>query len=97
MRTLEHLLNLIKYSPIAEKTVKLKKLGICTFVVDRSMTKPEIKQAISSLLNNKIVSINTCKMPVKKKQIGKFTGKKAQFKKAYIKLANLTESFDFQI
>lgn len=88
MRTLEHLINLVKYSPLAEKTVKLKQLGIYTFVVDRSMTKLEIKEAISNLFNFKIATINTSTMPIKTKKVGKFVGRKSRFKKAYVKLAN---------
>lgn len=91
MRTLEYLINLIKYSPIAEKTVKLKQLGIYTFVVDRSMTKLEIKEAVSSLFNVKITDINTSTLPVKLKKVGKLVGKKSQFKKAYIKVISSTK------
>ncbi len=91
MRTLEYLINLIKYSPIAEKTVKLKQIGIYTFVVDRSMTKLEIKEAVSSLFSVKITDINTSTLPVKLKKVGKLVGKKSQFKKAYIKVINSTK------
>lgn len=87
MRAVEHLINLIKYSPLAEKTVKLKQNGIYVFVVDRSMTKLEINKAISNLFSVKIAAVNTLTMPPKTKKVGKFSGKKSQFKKAYIKLA----------
>lgn len=88
MRTLTDLVNLIKYLPVAEKTIKLRTSGIYTFIVDRSMTKPEIKFAISNLFSVTIVSINTHTMPTKRKRVGRFTGKKPRFKKAYVKFEN---------
>jgi|APLak6261683265_1056151.scaffolds.fasta_scaffold21464_1 large subunit ribosomal protein L23 len=94
MRALEHLINLIKYSPIAEKTLALKQIGIYTFVVDRSMTKLEINKAISNLFSVKVATVNISTMPVKIKKVGKFAGKKSQFKKAYIKLANSSEKLE---
>lgn len=94
MRTLEHLINLIKYSPLTEKTVKLKESGIYTFIVCRSMTKLEIKEVISSLFNIKIASINASTMPIKIKKVGKFSGKQSRFKKAYIKTIKPFENAD---
>jgi large subunit ribosomal protein L23 len=49
--------------------------------------KSEIKVAIESLFDVKIIKINTCKLPRKKKRVGKFTGWKAQYKKAIVTLS----------
>ena len=33
-----------------------------------------------------IININTCNLPLKKRRVGKFIGKRATYKKAYIQL-----------
>jgi len=50
-------------------------------------TKPEIKAAIESLFDVKVVQVNTQRPPRKKKRVGKFQGYKPQYKKAIVTLA----------
>jgi large subunit ribosomal protein L23 len=63
-----------------------------TFVVDRSLTKTEIKYIIQNIFNVTIVNVNTAMFPKKTKKTiinkgyGKKTGKYSRYKKAYIKL-----------
>ena len=49
-------------------------------------TKPEIKAAIESLFDVKVTSVNTLKLPRKKKRVGRFIGYKAQYKRAIVTL-----------
>lgn len=85
-RALGDLLNLIKYPLLTEKSINLYSDRQYTFIVARSLTKTEIKYAIENLYSVEILDVNTCTLPVKFKQVGKFSGKKALYKKAYITL-----------
>lgn len=85
-RNLGDLLNLIKYPSLTEKSINLYGDRQYTFIVDRSLTKTEIKYIIEKIFNVTILEVNTCVLPVKTKRIGKFSGKKSLYKKTYVKL-----------
>jgi large subunit ribosomal protein L23 len=85
-RKLGDLLNLIKYPSLTEKSINLYSDRQYTFIVDRSLTKTEIKYIIEKIFNVSIISVNTCILPSKTRRLGKFIGKRSQYKKAYIKL-----------
>jgi large subunit ribosomal protein L23 len=85
-RNLGELLNLIKYPSITEKSINLYGNRQYTFIIDRSLNKREIKYALEKIFNITILQVNTCLLPLKMKRVGKFTGKKTLYKKAYIKL-----------
>jgi large subunit ribosomal protein L23 len=86
------LLPLIKYPLINEKSMTLYANQQYTFVVDKSLTKKEIKDIIEKIFTINIVSVNTCMFPKKTKQTvinrgyGKKIGTYSRYKKAYIKL-----------
>jgi large subunit ribosomal protein L23 len=79
-------INLIKYPRLTEKSINLYEKNYYTFIIDRSLTKIEIKFLLEKIFNIKILKINTCNLPSKFKRVGKFIGKKSKYKKAYIKL-----------
>ena len=91
-RNLVDLLPLIKYPLINEKSMNLFANQQYTFVVDKSLTKNEIKNIIEKIFAITIISVNTCMFPKKTKKtvINKGYGKKigtySLYKKAYIKL-----------
>ena len=85
-RKISDLLALIKYPSLTEKSINLYNERQYTFIVDRSLTKTEIKFVIEKVFNVKITDISTCILPEKKKRVGKFIGTKAVYKKAYVKL-----------
>lgn len=85
-RNLGDLLNLIKYPSLTEKSINLYGDRQYTFIVDRSLTKTEIKYIIEKIFNVTILEVNTCILPIKTKRIGKFSGKKSLYKKTYVKL-----------
>lgn len=58
-----------------------------SFIVDRYSDKLSIKTEIEYLFDVKVVKINTCSLPRKKKRVGKYIGWKPQYKKAIVKLA----------
>ena len=77
----------IKYPIVTEKSTKLLENNQYTFIVDRYSNKLTIKSAIEDLFNVKVIKVNTCHQPRKKKQIGKYTGYNPNYKKAVITLA----------
>lgn len=58
-----------------------------TFKVDPRANKTEIKLAIESIFNVKVLSITTSNSHPKKKRVGKYTGMTDKYKKAVVKLA----------
>jgi large subunit ribosomal protein L23 len=86
MHNLGDLLNLIKYPSLTEKSINLYGNRQYTFIVDRSLTKIEIKYIIEKIFNVGITGINTCILPIKTRRVGRFIGKKTSYKKAYVKL-----------
>jgi large subunit ribosomal protein L23 len=85
-RNLGDLLSLIKYPSLTEKAMNLYGDRQYTFIVDRSLRKTEIKYIIEKIFNVTILEVNTCILPVKTKRVGRFSGKKARYKKTYVKL-----------
>ena len=77
----------IKYPIVTEKSTKLLENNQYTFIVDRYSNKLTIKSAIEDLFNVKVIKVKTCRLPKKKKQVGKYIGWKSQHKKAVITLS----------
>ena len=78
----------IIYAPIiTEKTAMLANENKFAFKVDPRANKTEIKQAIESIFNVKVVSITTSNSHPKKRRVGKYTGYVDKYKKAIVKLA----------
>jgi len=78
---------IIKYPIITDKATRLLENNQYTFVVDRYSDKLTIKASIEYLFDVKIVKINTCRLPRKKKRVGKYIGWKPQYKKAIVTLS----------
>jgi large subunit ribosomal protein L23 len=79
--------NIIKYPIITDKTTRLLEKNQYSFVVDRYSNKVTIKAAIEYLFNVKVIKINTCHLPRKKKRVGKYIGWKPRYKKAVVTLS----------
>jgi large subunit ribosomal protein L23 len=78
---------IIKYPIITDKATRLLENNQYSFIVDRYSDKIKIKEAIEYLFNVKVVKVNTCCLPRKKKRVGKYIGWKSQYKKAIVSLA----------
>lgn len=78
---------IIKYPIITDKSTRLLENNQYTFIVNRYSNKLHIKKAIEYLFNVKVIKINTCRLPRKKKRVGKYLGWKPQYKKAIITLS----------
>ena len=59
-----------------------------TFQVAMGANKTEIRQAIEAIFNVKVVNVNTVRVEGKKKRMGRFEGKRSDYKKAIVKLAS---------
>ena len=78
--------HIVKYPIITDKATRLLENNQYSFVVDRYSDKIEIKEAIENLFDVKVIKINTCRLPRKKKRVGKYIGWKPQYKKAIVTL-----------
>lgn len=79
----------IIYSPvITEKTAALREQNVYVFKVAKSANKIQIKDAIESVFNVKVVSVNTLNTKPKKKRVGRYSGFTKTYKKAIVKLAD---------
>ncbi len=82
------LADLVRRPIVTEKATLLLEQNKYVFEVVPKATKPEIKAAIESLFNVKVVGVNTLRPPRKKRRVGRFVGYKPQYKRAIITLAD---------
>ena len=73
---------------VTEKTSDMMKDNKYTFQVAMGANKTEIRQAIEAIFNVKVVNVNTVRGEGKKKRMGRFEGKRSDYKKAIVKLAS---------
>jgi large subunit ribosomal protein L23 len=78
---------IIKYPIITDKATRLLENNQYSFIVDRYSNKLSIKAAIEYLFKVKVIKVNTCLLPRKKKRVGKYIGWKPQYKKAVVTLS----------
>ena len=82
------LTDVIRRPLITEKTSILREDGrTIVFQVSASANKTEIKRAIEKLLGAKVDSIRTSIAHGKVKRQGRFAGRRPDWKKAYVRLA----------
>lgn len=79
--------NIIKYPIITDKATRLLENNQYSFIVNPSSDKITIKTAIEYLFNVKVIKVNTCHLPKKKKRVGKYLGWKSNYKKAIVTLS----------
>ncbi|MBW4477152.1 MAG: 50S ribosomal protein L23 [Tolypothrix brevis GSE-NOS-MK-07-07A] len=82
-----YLPDLVRRPIVTEKATIAMEQNKYTFEVIPKATKPEIKAAIETLFDVKVVKVNTSRPPRKKRRVGKFLGYKPQYKKAIITVA----------
>lgn len=80
--------SIIRKPLLTEKTTELREENKYVFQVDKDATKDEIKEAVEAVFDVKVVSVNTMNVNGKKKRMGRFIGKRADWKKAIVKLAD---------
>jgi large subunit ribosomal protein L23 len=79
--------DVIKKPLVTEKTATEKDANnVVAFVVDRDANKIEIKQSVEKLFKVEVTSVKTINVAGKVKRVGKNTGKRSNWKKAYVTL-----------
>ena len=80
--------SVIREPRITEKSsIQKEKTGDVVFKVAKDANKIEIKKAIEKIFNTKIAGVRTINVIGKKRRVGRYSGKKPDWKKAIVKLA----------
>jgi large subunit ribosomal protein L23 len=82
------LLSIVKYPILTEKTIKLMDQNQYSFAIDPKADKVAVKYAVEKLFDVKVISVNTSSLPLRKRRVGKFIGKKARYKRAIVSLSS---------
>ena len=83
----QKLFEVIRNPLISEKSTYVSQFNYYVFKVSKKSTKPQIKQAVEKLYNVKVLSVNTLNQNGKIKKFRNISGKRPDFKKAFVKLA----------
>lgn len=78
--------DIVKRPVITEKTQAMMNENKYTFEVPMDANKVEIRQAIEAIFNVKVERVNTVRVLGKTKRMGRFQGKRSDYKKAIVKL-----------
>ena len=60
--------------------------NLVTLAVDPRANKHEIRQAVESLFQVEVLAVRTMRMPRKTRRVGRFLGRKSEWKKAIVQL-----------
>lgn len=72
---------------ITEKSMAMMGENKFTFVVHRSANKIQIRKAVEEIFKINVVSVNTMNMMGKTRRVGVHVGKRSNWKKAIVKIA----------
>ncbi len=79
--------DVIKKPLVTEKsTIEKDSHNVIALEVNRDANKIEIKQAVEKLFKVEVTDVNTINVAGKVKRVGKHTGKRSNWKKAYVTL-----------
>ena len=85
----ERLYTVLQAPHISEKSTRVQGEGNqYVFRVSRDATKPEIKEAVEALFEVKVENVNVANVKGKNKQFRFRPGKRPDWKKAYVRLAD---------
>lgn len=78
---------LLRNPYLTEKTWAQKEASNqVTFIVEKSANKVEIKRAVEDVFKVSVLEVNTINMRGKLKRMGRFTGRRPDWKKAIVTL-----------
>lgn len=73
---------------VTEKSTRLmSETNAYTFQVALDATKTEIRQAVERIFNVRVVDVRTMRVRGKQRRLGRFQGRRPDWKKAIVKLA----------
>lgn len=78
--------DIIKKPIVTEKSTRLMEMNKYCFVVDRRANKIQIKEAIETIFNVRVLDVNTMQMLGKMKRMGRHEGRRPNWKKAIVTL-----------
>jgi large subunit ribosomal protein L23 len=79
---------IIRRPVVTEKSTVARELSnVVTLAVDPRANKQQIRAAVQELFDVTVVNVRTMRMPRKSRRVGKFTGRKPEWKKAVVVLA----------
>ncbi len=84
----ERMYEIVRSPVITEKATMGSEHNQVTFRVPLSASKPEIKAAVEGLFNVKVKAVNTLRQAGKVKRFKGILGKRSEFKKAMVTLAD---------
>jgi large subunit ribosomal protein L23 len=88
--------DLIRRPVITEKATRMKDAsGTICFEVAPEANKIEIARAIQKLFGVKVADVRVANRRGKKKRVGRFVGRRADWKKAYVRLAPGEKPIEF--
>jgi large subunit ribosomal protein L23 len=61
--------------------------NLVTFAVDPRATKHDVRRAVEALFDVRVLDVRTMRMPRKTRRVGRFLGRKPEWKKAIVRLA----------
>ena len=80
--------DVIRRPLVTEKSTIARELSnVVTLAVDPRANKHQIRAAVEGLFDVTVVGVRTIRMPRKKRRVGKFVGRKPEWKKAIVVLA----------
>ncbi|NPV44209.1 50S ribosomal protein L23 [Koleobacter methoxysyntrophicus] len=87
--------DIIKRPIITEKSMDQIANKKYTFEVDINANKTQIKKAIEEIFNVKVQKVNTMRVKGKVKRLGRYEGKRADWKKAIVTLTPDSKAIEF--
>jgi len=95
MSSKERLMQVLVAPHVSEKAARVAETGNqVVFRVARDATKPEIKAAVELMFEVKVDAVQVVNVAGKAKRFGGRAGRRSDFKKAYVKLAQ-GQTIDF--
>ena len=92
---MKNLREVIRRPLITEKATHLQEsVGKYSFEVDKRANKIDVKRAVESMFDVHVVKVNTTSVHGKVKRMGRFVGRRSNWKKAIVTLAD-GQSIDY--
>jgi large subunit ribosomal protein L23 len=83
-----NLYQVIQKPIVTEKSnIGREEQNVVTLAVDPRANKHEIRQAVENLFQVSVLEVRTMRMPRKLRRVGKTSGRKPEWKKAIVQLA----------
>jgi large subunit ribosomal protein L23 len=79
---------IIRKPLVTEKSnIGREERNVVTLAVDPRANKHEVKRAVQELFGVDVLEVRTMRMPAKTRRVGRYMGRKPQWKKAIVRLA----------